>query len=242
MVPPRYGSVRTFVRTFLLRPDDGGFFAERMTVRLSPQAAIHDPASIFRPGSKVIHRADPDVVIGDGTHHVEGAGLEAIRGYAPIELLHFPFRTTVQARRKFETALRVWLRNREGEPPYYYARGALAIREGRLPEMLAALTLDHEALEHGLSDGTLVIDTRLRDALRELRVAETGERCFRVPPEPSPLAFPVPTLDEEVRYGVETAVLEEAELIRLQRRLDHAEGRIEVLERNNGLTVASSYV
>src|ERR671924_547649 len=47
-IPERFGVVRTFVRAFLLRPDDGGFFAERMTARLSAQAPINDPSSIFR--------------------------------------------------------------------------------------------------------------------------------------------------------------------------------------------------
>ncbi|MCS7051301.1 MAG: glycosyltransferase family 2 protein, partial [Thermomicrobium sp.] len=203
VIPPRYGVVRTIVRTFPLRPDTRAFFAERMTVRFSAQAPINDPTSIFRPGSKLVHRAHPNVSVGDGTHSVEGPGLELIRGYAPIELLHFPFRTTAQAMRKLDTALRVWLQNREDEPPYYYKRGAVAIQRERLHDMIAAFTVDDQALAKQLSDGLLVVDTRLRDALRELRVAGTGERCFRVPPQGPPLAFPAPSLDEEVGYGVD---------------------------------------
>lgn len=240
VVPARYGTVRTFVRAFLLRPDDRGFFAERMTVRLSAQAPINDPTSIFRPGSKLIHRADPNVSIGDGTHHVEGAGLETVRGYSPIELLHFPFRTTAQAERKFETALHVWLRNRDGEPPHYYAKGAVAIRDGRLPDVIASLAVDDATLAQGLADGSLVVDTRLRDALRELRVASEGERCFRAPPDGPRLAFSTPDLDEEVRYGVETAVLEEANVVRLARRIDELEARVPTRGRRSRSTARRS--
>src|SRR5262249_33509521 len=37
-LPERYGLVRALWRTFPPRPDDGRFFAERMTVRLTPTA------------------------------------------------------------------------------------------------------------------------------------------------------------------------------------------------------------
>src|SRR5437588_8495022 len=55
-VPERYGIVEAFWRSFVPRPDDGAFFAERMTVRLSQQAPINDPTSFYRPVVKVAHR------------------------------------------------------------------------------------------------------------------------------------------------------------------------------------------
>ena len=54
-LPARYGLVRGFWRPFLPTADDASFFAERMTVRLSPDAAIHNPVSQFRPNAKVVH-------------------------------------------------------------------------------------------------------------------------------------------------------------------------------------------
>ena len=45
-VPERYGVVQAFWRSFVPRPDDEAFFAERMTARLSLQAPINDPTSV----------------------------------------------------------------------------------------------------------------------------------------------------------------------------------------------------
>src|ERR687886_1411607 len=68
LVADAYGIVRAFWRSFVPRPDDGAFFAERMTVRLSQQAPINDPSSVYRPVTKVAHRADARVVVGRGNH------------------------------------------------------------------------------------------------------------------------------------------------------------------------------
>ena len=66
--------------------------------------------------------------------------------------------------------------------------------------------------------GRLVVDTRLRDALRQL--AAGG----------APLEFPTPTLVDEASYAVEAAVLGEADVVRLQRRLDTLEERLSSIE------------
>jgi hypothetical protein len=58
----------------------------------------------------------------------------------------------------------------------------------------------------------------LRDALREL------ER------RGGPLAFETPTLVDEATYAVEAAVLGEADVVRLQRRLDTLERRLGSVE------------
>lgn len=218
-VPRRYGSVRTFVRTFLLRPGNEGSFAERMTVRLSTQAPINDPASIFRPGAKLIHRAHPDVVIGDGTHTLRGASFPLLRGYNPIELLHYPFRTIEQTKTKFLRAWDAWSASPLRPPPHYYAKAYAAIQDGRIDEFLASLTVDERTLEEGLASGSLVVDERVRDALRQVRADETA------------LRFTPPDLDEEMRYGVETAVLEEGDVVRLRRATDELEARLALLER-----------
>ena len=48
-VPERYGIVQAFWHSFVPRPDDDAFFAERMTLRLSQHAPINDPTSFYRP-------------------------------------------------------------------------------------------------------------------------------------------------------------------------------------------------
>ena len=46
----------------------------------------------------------------------------------------------------------------------------------------------------------------------------------------TPLEFPTPTLVDEATYAVEAAVLGEADVVRLQRRLDTLEERLSSIE------------
>jgi len=94
--------------------------------------------------------------------------------------------------------------------------------------------LAEDELERGLEQGRLVEDTRLRNALRSLRVdeepGEGPEREYGLPGEAQPLDFPIPSLVEDAEYAVEAAVLGEADVVRLQRRLDTLERRLLTLE------------
>ncbi len=60
---------------------------------------------------------------------------------------------------------------------------------------------------------------RLRDALR---LIEAGDAAS--------LEFPTPTLVDEATYAVEAATLGEADVVRLQRRLDTLEERLATIE------------
>jgi glycosyl transferase family 2 len=213
-IPARYGIVRALLRHFVPRPDDGTPFAERMIIRVSTSAPINDPASLFRPNLKSIHRADPDVMLASGAHTLVGSGLMPLRGWYPIELLHFPIRSFDQFDRKYMhlgTSLRTG-RNA------YYEEVHRARREGRMNELYGSLVVDDQALERGLRDGSLVIDTRLRDALCAIR---EGKRP----------TFPRPNVVDEAAYAVDVAALGEADVVRLQRRLDTLEQRLLTLER-----------
>jgi len=226
-IPDRFGTIRTFVRSFLLRPDDNRLFSERMTARLSTQAPIHDPASILRPGAKIIHRGEPHITLSDGTHSFQGAHLVPLHGWYPIELLHFPFRSRAQVEQKVMNAWGTWSRNPNRAPSHYYANAYSEIEEGRLDEFLDALTVDDEAMARGIVEGSLVVDTRLRDALRAI-----GTTDARVPwraGAPS-LALERPDIQDEALYAMDAAVLHEADVARLQRRADELERRIAALE------------
>ena len=85
-----------------------------------------------------------------------------------------------------------------------------------------------EELEHGVTAGRLVVDTRLRDALRELR-DPSGEGYAPSGSTPG-LGFPLPTLVEDAEYAVEAAVLGEADVVPLQRRLDQLDQRLQSVE------------
>jgi hypothetical protein len=219
-IPSRYGIVRALLRHFVPRPEDGSSFAERMTVRMSTSAPINDPRSLFRPNLKIIHRADPTVNVSIGAQRLIDSPFVPLRGWYPIEFFHFPVRSLEQCERKYSHQ-----QTGPGQTPSpYYDRVRSLIEQGRLEEVYAPLVVDDEALEQGLEQGSLVVDTRLRDALRALR---DGHQ----------LTFPRPTVVDEAAYAVDVAALGEADVVRLQRRLDTLEGRLLTVERRPSVRV-----
>ncbi len=219
-IPSRYGIVRALLRHFVPRPDDGSSFTERMIVRMSTAAPINDPRSLFRPNLKIIHRADPNVNVSIGAQRVIDSTLVPLRGWYPIEFFHFPVRSLEQSERKYAHQ-----QTGPGQTPSpYYDRVRALIEEGRLEELYESLVVDDDALERGLEEGSLVIDTRLRDALRALR-------------EGKQLTFPRPTVVDEAAYAVDVAALGEADVVRLQRRLDTLEQRLLTIERRPSVRI-----
>jgi hypothetical protein len=225
LVPPRYGAVQAFFRHFVPRPDDARDFAERMTVRFRPLQAVTDPTAEYPAKWKVVHRADPDVTIGQGNHAVTGV-LPTMRGWYPIELFHFPIRSTEQCERKY-----VHLKeSREGITKSKYFRGQTqrwhdAARAGTIAESYGAIVVDDAELERGLEAGVLIEDTRLRDALRVIAAAPEG----RVE-----LGFERPSVVDEQEYAAEAALVVDAWIVRVQRQVDRLEARLNAHERSFG--------
>jgi Glycosyl transferase family 2 len=216
-VPDRYGIVQAFWRSFVPRPDDDALFAERMTARLSQHAPINDPTSFYRPVIKVAHRADPQVVVARGNHTLLDSRFLLLRTWHPLEVLHFPLRSRAQWMRKVELQGDAFTKHIERAGTGYHLKGYDALQCGRIDEQYESLVVEDGALGRGLTDGTLVVDTRLRDALRTLRAGGT-------------LTLPPSTDADDAAYAVETAVLDEAYIVRAQRRLDALEQRLESLE------------
>jgi Glycosyl transferase family 2 len=219
-VPLRFGGVRGMWRNFVPRPEEPGSFAERMTVRSqSPVDDLHP----LNTHSKTVHRASPEVEVGGGNHDAIGRGLTPLYGWYPIDVLHFPIRSHDQFERKF---MRWWqITSVEGEATNpFYNRIRDAQREGRLREMYDSFVVDDDSLARGLADGTLVEDTRLRDALRSLRDAAR-------------LELHDSALDSG--YLVEFGYLEDhTPFARAQRRIDALEARLSHVE--SGLPVRLS--
>ena len=213
-IPERYGVVRALLRHFVPRPDDGTPFVERMTVRMSTSAPINDPRSLFRPNLKIIHRADPNVNVSIGAQRLVDSTFLPLRGWYPVEFFHFPVRSLEQCERKYRHQ-----QVAPGQSPSpYYDRVRALLAEGRIAEYYESLVVADDALERGLRDGSLVIDTRLRDALRAIHDGKA-------------VAFPRPTVVDDAAYAVDVAALGEADAVRLQRRLDTLEQRLQTLER-----------
>jgi hypothetical protein len=225
-VPPRYGVVRGCWRHFLPRPDDGSFFAERMTVRLAVPAHPGAKETIFHAHQKVAHRARPDVEVEAGNHDAQAPGLEPLRAWHPIEVLHFSFRSVAQLERKARGG---WLRNRGYEPTLHQLLLDAASRDGRMEAFYGSFAVDDAALARGLADGTLAVDTRLRNALRAL---SDEEGRFELPDAERVLAFPRPSAADDAAYAAEASVLVEIDgIVRAERRVRALEGRLGALER-----------
>jgi hypothetical protein len=217
-IPPRYGTVGAFLRTFAPRPDGEGSFAERLTVRFSALAPINDPASLYKPIRKVIHRGHPEIRLSRGNHAVVDSPFAPLRGWFPVEVFHFPLRSTSQCEHKARLQKNAW-EHISRTPTAYHAQMFEALERGTIADYYAGQVVSDEEIEEGVAAGRLVVDTRLRDALRRLGSGDL------------PLDFPTPTLVDEASYAVEAAVLGEADVVRLQRRLDTLEERLAEIER-----------
>jgi len=215
-VPPRYGTVGAFLRVFCPRPGEEPF-AERMTVRFSALAPINDPASLYKPIRKVVHRGHPEIRLTRGNHALVDSPFAPLRGWYPIECFHFPLRSVAQCEHKARLQGTAFERHIARAPTAYHADMFAALRSGRIAEYYEALVVSDDELEQGVGQGRLVVDTRLRDALRQIAAGGTP-------------TFPLPTLVEDAEYAVEAAVLGEADVVRLQRRLDELETRLQTVE------------
>jgi hypothetical protein len=218
-IPPRYGTVGAFLRTFAPRPDSDEPFAERLTVRFSALAPINDPASLFKPIRKVIHRGHPEIKLTRGNHAVVDSPFAPLRGWFPVEVLHFPLRSVAQCEHKARLQGSAW-QHVARTPTAYHAQMFEALANGTIAEYYDAQIVTDDEVERGVETGRIVVDTRLRDALRQLGAGEPS------------LEFPTPTLVDEATYAVEAAVLGEADVVRLQRRLDTLEQRLATVERS----------
>ena len=214
-VPGRFGVVRGAWRNFVPRPDDDRFFADRMTARLCTPSFHPHPLSIH---FKSAHRGASDVRVGRGNHEAFGSGLVALRGWYPIEILHFPVRSLEHCMRKYVTQFVALELNAEKGIPGHMADAYRAYRAGALEAFYAPLVVDDAALERGLELGELAIDTRLRDRLIALG--------FGSGPEHEVSAYRPGVLDAASWAG-EYSALREADLgLALSDRIDRLERRL----------------
>ena len=234
LVPTRFGAVRGAWRIFVPRPDDDRFFAERMTARLcAPGFYAHPLSTHF----KSAHRAAAGVRVGRGNHEAFADGLLPLRGWYPIEVLHFPVRSLGHCRRKYVTQFVALERNAEKGIPEHMAEAYGAYRSGRLDAFYEPLVVSDVELERGLADGSLTLDTRLRDILRTLGFGEAGNSGARAAGE----SFPRPAVRDDAQFAGEAAAMPEADFgLSLGARIDELEARIGSLERTTGARARSA--
>jgi hypothetical protein len=201
-VPERFGVIRGAWRNFVPRPDDDRFFAERMTVRLGDPGFHPHPLSTH---FKSAHRARADVRIGRGNHEAFADGLVPLRGWYPVEIFHFPVRSLEHCRRKYVTQFVALDRNSEKGIAAHMAEAYLAYQAGALDAYYEPLVVDDERLALGQQEGQLIVDTRLRDALRALGFGESGASVTPAAPE-------LPTVADLASFAAEYSALQEADL------------------------------
>jgi hypothetical protein len=220
-VPGRYGAIRGAWRNFVPRPDDSRFFAERMTVRLSSPSFHPHPLSTH---FKSAHRAQANVRIGRGNHEAFAEGLYPLRGWYPIEILHFPVRSHEQCTRKYVTQFVALDRNGEKGIPAHMSDAYRAYRAGTLDAFYGPLLVDDDELAVGLERGQLVVDTRLRDGLRALGHGDVAPSITSVKPG-------APAAVDAVSFASEYSVLQEADIgLAFGAKVDELERRIAGLE------------
>lgn len=170
-----------------------------------------------------MHRGSPRITVGGGSHSFVDEEFRLLRGWFPIEVLHFPVRSSAQYVNK---AAVYDVSTVDRRLAYRLRRGAAG--EPHV-DSYRSLVIDQEQLQRGLADGSLVIDKRLRDALHAL---EDGAGGYLSPDDGAPrLRFQVPTIDNAAACAVEAAVLGEADAVRAQRLFGSLEALVASLER-----------
>lgn len=215
-VPRRYSVIHGVWRHFVLRPDDDRPFFERMTLRCRPS---RDLDSVYQRQVKVLFRAAADVVVEDGNHGLTCAPPgQTLRGWYPLEVLHFPFRSRAQLERKLGG------RQTGFEAVARHQRAAQA-HPGGLVDFAATVCPVGVELKAGLDRGELVPDVRARDVLRAL--------ADGLVPQPR-----LPSLEEDVDFAQDVELaLERDSAARLGARLRVADGRARALEKRRRAAV-----
>src|SRR4051794_31177701 len=209
-VPARFGSVRGLWRHFAPRPHGDDFFAERMTVRVCNPGAQED--SPYSARYKTAHRGDAGVTVLPGNHRVEGEHLQPLRGWYPIDVLHFPIRSLEQCAERY-------VRWSVLAPSRFRTAAHDAHRDGRIGGFYESHVVDDEAFAKGRADGTLAVDNRLRDGVRALRAGR-------------PLTFTDDAVDSA--YLSELAALADTDPhVLAQQKADELDARLAALQQRH---------
>ncbi len=176
-LPPQFGQIEVRRRNFRPRADGEGPFYSRLVHREVSSLNLSGHALEL----KVAHRPHPDVVVAPGNHSIRGAELPAVPVGEVLEIFHFPMRSYEQFERKVVQIGHGYEQLTDRSPLVGCDQLALLElhRAGRLRDYYDGLLLEPDALESALGLGTIVVDRRLDDFMRDLR---SGERS-RVRPD-----------------------------------------------------------
>jgi hypothetical protein len=207
-VHPAYGAVRGLMRHFVPRPDGPTPFYERIVARHPCMVERSHP---YHFQVKVAHRGTPDVEVARGNHDAYGTGLRLLREWIPLEVLHFPLRGRTQMEQKYRRGSVFTAAHVDAVAGSFGTSGVDGVWAGFL--------VDDERLRHGLADGALAIDLRVRDALRRVAPGEARLDGFDAAAE-------TPVEAERAFVSDVALFMESDAAVRLDGRIASLEGRL----------------
>ena len=178
------------------------------TVRFSALAPINDPASLYKPIRKIVHRAHPEISGHPRQPCARRQPLRAAPWLVPDRGLHFPLRWLAQCEHKAELQGTAFEKYIDRPPTAYHAQMFDALKSGSLAEYYGAGRRRPCSCRGGCRGRTARVDT---GCATRFAPGRAGGRS----------RSPTPTLVDEATYAVEAATLGEADVVRLQRRLRH---------------------
>ena len=152
-VPPRYGTVGAFLRIFVPAARATGPFAERMTVRFSALAPINDPASLYKPIRKVIHRGASRDPAHARQPRARRQPVRAAPRLVPDRGLPLPAALGRAVRAQGELQGTAFESTSTARRPRTTRNMFEALESGRIARLLRALVVADEELERGVADG-----------------------------------------------------------------------------------------
>lgn len=166
VLPDRYGRVQAPRENLVAAPGLHGSWVDRLVLR--DLLSLHERGG--RIGSKVCHRADPQITIAQGNHALSGEALGANWPGSPITVLHVPDRSYRQYENKIRVGGSSLASNKDLDPTFGWHWRAEYERlcNGTLEQAWRDRRLTHAQADRQLSEGRLVKDRRLRDRLHAL--------------------------------------------------------------------------
>ena len=221
-------------RRILRRADDGAALARRRSRATSGR--------VYHAHQKVAHRAHPGVEVERGNHDVVGTASSRCAGGTRSKCCtsrSAPETTRAEGRGGWWDKPR-----RELDAPPAAARRR--VRRGQASRSTTTSLAVGRRLEDGIADGTLAVDTRLRDGLRSLAKAEWHVRATR---RGRGARVRASERSRGRAYAAEVSALREVDgIVRAEARAAALEGRADAFERKwpsrlrSGLNLRSTAV
>jgi hypothetical protein len=163
-VPASRDAVVAERSNFPARPASDAPFYQTMVLRDRESKNMRG----VRLRGKVAHRGFDDIQVGQGNHAVRRSGDPLPTAPVPIEILHFPQRSYEQFANKVVLGGRAYARNDVLPPNVGLMWRTLyeSWQRGELEALYHANVVDEATAQRRLADGSLILDERLRDALR----------------------------------------------------------------------------